>query len=208
MNTTASRGRRTYTQTARAESTARTRAAIVESAITLLTERLSVETSLEDIADRAGISVRTLLRHYGNREALLDAAGTEMVRRVREERQAAPGDPAGAIEVLLAHYEERGDLTLRMLAQEGSQPWIAEMTSTGKQVHRSWVEEVFAADLEGVRGTEREALTDLLVVATDVYTWKLLRRDRGLSRARTAERILHLVEAVRRPTRPPATEES
>ena len=39
-------------------------------------------------------------------------------------------------------------------------------------------------------------LVDLLVVATDVYTWKLLRRDRRLSVARTRERMEALVRAV------------
>jgi hypothetical protein len=39
-------------------------------------------------------------------------------------------------------------------------------------------------------------VTDLLVVATDVYTWALLRRDRGLSRDHTEARMLRLVEAV------------
>jgi hypothetical protein len=33
-------------------------------------------------------------------------------------------------------------------------------------------------------------------VATDVYTWKLLRRDAGLSRARTEARMLTLIRSV------------
>ena len=39
-------------------------------------------------------------------------------------------------------------------------------------------------------------MVDLLVVATDVYTWKLLRRDRRLSVRRTCERMESLVRAV------------
>jgi len=41
-----------------------------------------------------------------------------------------------------------------------------------------------------------EALADLLVVGTDLYTWVLLRRDRGLTRAQTEQRMIMLVEAV------------
>ena len=44
--------------------------------------------------------------------------------------------------------------------------------------------------------TDDEALLDLLVVATDVYTWKLLRIDRGHSRAVTERRLHDLVDAV------------
>ena len=45
------------------------------------------------------------------------------------------------------------------------------------------------------------ALTDLLVVATDVYTWKLLRRDRKLSQAQVERRLLRLVAAILDPGR-------
>jgi predicted acylesterase/phospholipase RssA len=42
----------------------------------------------------------------------------------------------------------------------------------------------------------RDPLIELLVVATDVYTWKLLRVDRGLSRATAERRMRILVDAV------------
>ena len=35
-----------------------------------------------------------------------------------------------------------------------------------------------------------------LVVATDVYTWKLLRRDQGLSRDETLAAMLRIVQAL------------
>jgi hypothetical protein len=44
--------------------------------------------------------------------------------------------------------------------------------------------------------TSDESVLDLLVVATDVYAWKLLRRDRGHSRAQTENRLHTLVTAV------------
>jgi hypothetical protein len=63
-------------------------------------------------------------------------------------------------------------------------------------MHRAWVAEVFAGALDGLDPAGRDELVDLLVVATDVYAWKLLRRDRGLSRAQTEHRIHTLVSAV------------
>jgi hypothetical protein len=41
-----------------------------------------------------------------------------------------------------------------------------------------------------------DALTDLLVVATDVYTWKLLRRDRQLDRPQAEARVHQLLTAI------------
>jgi predicted acylesterase/phospholipase RssA len=45
-------------------------------------------------------------------------------------------------------------------------------------------------------GLPAEEQVDLLVVATDVYTWKLLRRDRGLARPDAEHRVHSLIRAV------------
>ena len=44
--------------------------------------------------------------------------------------------------------------------------------------------------------TTRCRLVDVLVVATDVYAWKLLRLDRGLSVDDVADRMLLMTEAL------------
>jgi hypothetical protein len=71
---------------------------------------------------------------------------------------------------------------------------MARITEQGKAMHRTWVKDVFAPQIAAA--DDGEELTDLLVVATDVYTWKLLRRDRGLGRDRTERRMRHLVERL------------
>jgi predicted acylesterase/phospholipase RssA len=55
---------------------------------------------------------------------------------------------------------------------------------------------------------EDDVALDLLVVATDVYTWKLLRLDRGHSRAATERLMRTLVEAVLASAATTAHEES
>jgi len=138
--------------------------------------------------------VQTLLRHFGSREALVEAALARAAREVEEERHAEPGDVAGAVRAVVDHYERRGDGVLLLLAQERSGSFAARVTEHGRAVHRRWVREVFAPVLPpGPAATEA---LDLLVVATDVYTWKLLRRDRGLSVPRTRARMETLVRAV------------
>jgi hypothetical protein len=93
------------------------------------------------------------------------------------------------------HYEQRGRPVLLMLAQEPTDPRVARITDNGRALHRAWVEEVFTPLLP-TDESDRAAGVDLLVVATDVYTWKLLRLDRGLTRARAQQRIERLVRAV------------
>jgi hypothetical protein len=50
----------------------------------------------------------------------------------------------------------------------------------------------------------RERRVTQLVVATDVFTWKLLRRDTGLGRRQTAVAMRELVEALYPRTKGPA----
>ena len=66
----------------------------------------------------------------------------------------------------------------------------------GRRGHQDWVERVFAGALTGLRGVARKRRVAQLVAATDVYTWKLLRRDKELSREQTITAIRELLEAL------------
>ena len=66
----------------------------------------------------------------------------------------------------------------------------------GRAGHQAWVERVFANTLAGLRGEARSRRIAELVVVTDVYTWKLLRRDKGLDRDQTVDAMRELVLAL------------
>lgn len=183
--------RRSYTMGARAQAVEETRRRILDSFFTLANERLFSEISLDDIATNAGVSVQTVLRQFGSRTGLIEATMEHALTRVAEERATPIGDVEAAMKVIVDHYEQRGDTALLMLAQESSDPQVASITERGRRLHRTWVEQVFAPHV----GRHR-TIIDLLVVATDVYTWKLLRRDRGLTRAQTERRMKTLVDAL------------
>ena len=184
---------RSYSMTARARSTEQTRQRILTATIDLHLQRPAAAIGLDDIASRAEVSVQTILRHFGSREGLVEAATAQAQQDVRDERRTPVGDVAAAVEVLMSHYEARGDSVLVLLAQENTEAFAHGITAGGKQLHRTWVAETFAPYLTA---DDDGALLDLLVVATDVYTWKLLRRDRSLSRATTSARITRLVTAL------------
>jgi len=188
--------KRSYTMTTRAKATEETRRRILQAAFDLQSRHLAFEIVLDAVAAEAGVSVQTVLRHFGSRAGLFDEAVVFARDQIAEERRAPVGDVAGAIRVLVDHYEKRGDLALMMLAQESTYEGVRRMSDRGKAMHRAWVAEVFAAFLDDLDADAREELLDLLVVATDVYAWKLLRRDRGLSRNVTEHRINSLVTAV------------
>ncbi len=182
---------------ARAAAVEDTRRRILQSTFDLATDRKIADISLEDVAGGAGVSVQTVLRRFGSRADLIDAAFAFAQDQVVEERRAPVGDAAAAVRVVVDHYERRGDTSLLMLAQEDSDPLARRVTDQGKRLHRAWIAEVFGPLVD-----DDEVLLDLLVVATDVYTWKLLRRDRELSRANTEARMKTLVASVLATTDP------
>jgi AcrR family transcriptional regulator len=186
---------RAYRMGARGEAVAATRRRILEAGASLGLDDLNLDPTLEDVADRAEVSVQTVLRHFGTRQALLTAIVEFATSRIEQERRPVGADPASAVDAVLAHYEHLGDFSLALLARESVDPRSAELTTRGKAFHRRWVEDAFAAALPP-RLASRDALIDLLVVATDVYAWKLLRRDRGYDLAVVRERMLAMVHAL------------
>jgi AcrR family transcriptional regulator len=190
-------GKRPYRQQARAEASSRTRDAILDAMVSLGLERATTDVSLADVAAGAGVSVQTVLRHFGSRAGLLEAALRHGAERIASERRPVAADLPTAITALFDHYEARGDAVIRLLAQEAFDARIAQITAQGRRVHREWVMDFLTASREGAAAAT-EALIDQLVVVTDVYTWKLLRRDRDLPRAAAEERVREMVEAMLR----------
>jgi len=68
---------------------------------------------------------------------------------------------------------------MRMIALEERMDVVRDVVAAGRVAHEEWVERVFGPLLEPAPRRRLQVLQ--LVTATDVYTWKLLRRDRHLS---------------------------
>ena len=186
---------RSYVMTARADSVALTRERILRAAIELANQGPLAAISLAAVAADAEVSVQTVLRQFGSRDGLIDAAVEVAHQQIATERTVPSGDMPAAISALVDSYEAGGDSTILLLGQEPSDPRAVQIATGGRAFHRAWVEDVFA-HLLGKAGPEREEMIDMLVIATDVYTWKLLRRDRGLTRDVVQERMVKLAEAV------------
>jgi len=177
--------RRPYTMTNRAEAATATAERILDAVIELFWERPTDQVVLRDVAERAGVTVQTVLRKYAGKEALLAAAADRAMSRTEAGRAVTPGDLDTAIEVLLEHYEQVGPQVLRLLAEELTSPTLAEFVARGRALHREWCAATFAETLDSLSGVARKRRFAQLVAVCDVYTWKLLRLDSGLSRRQT-----------------------
>ena len=189
--------RRPYRMRARAEAAAVTGRRILEAVMELHRERFFDQVSLEDIAERAGVTVQTVIRRFGNKERLIEAAAEEGTKQVIRQRDQAPvGDVEGAVENLVDHYEEWGESALRLLAQEERVAAFRSVTDAARAFHHEWVERTFAPLLAKREGAARQRLLAELVAICDVYFWKLLRRDMGLSREQTELAIRETILAL------------
>ena len=172
-------GTRTYTKRTRATTEQATRSALLDAAETTFFERDWDRTPLEAIAAQAGVTKQTLLRHFGSKDGLLEAAYRRGFERVRAQRFGVPaGDVEAAIDVLVDHYEELGPRALRLGAHTGGPG--AAFAEAARALHRDWVRHAFGDRLAGVPAPEHDRVLAALVVVCDVHAWSILARDLGL----------------------------
>jgi AcrR family transcriptional regulator len=183
--------RRPYRQTARAAAAAATRERILDVATEHFLARYYDDVTLAAIAREAGVTQQTVINHFTSKEGLLEA----VAERIDPERfrRATPEDPVAGI---VADYEIGGDAVSRMIALEARIPALAPFLTRGRVGHRAWVAEAFAGQLPDPADPAYEQALNLHVLATDLSTWKLLRRDMGLSQAETVDHLRALIAAL------------
>lgn len=182
---------------ARAVAAEETGARILDAAVSVFWERPVHDVPLDEVARRAGVTVQTVLRRFGSKDALFAAAVERESARIERDRdRAQPGSVAEAVRILVDHYDDVGDGVLRMLAAEETTHGLRALVESGRTAHRRWCSRVFAPTLEARTGVRRQRRLAQLVAATDVLTWKLLRRDGGLSRAQTELAMRELLEPL------------
>jgi len=183
--------KRRYRMDGRAAAAQATRERIRTAAADLYRERAIADFTLDDVARRAATTVKTVLRAFGSKEDLLMAALTALTRSGIPTKPAVPGDAAAAVREIFDIYEAVGDLVIARLGDERRLPALKASLDEGRAGHREWVARAFEPQLR-----EHPQRLDMLAVLTDVYVWKLLRRDRGLERAAAEATVLGMVRAV------------
>jgi AcrR family transcriptional regulator len=188
---------RPYRMGVRAEAAQETGERILDAAAAVFWEHPADQISLDEVALRAGVAARTVIRRFGGKEGLLAAGVARELQRTRSDRDAAPvGDHAAAVAVLVEHYEAMGDRVLKLLVEEQRVSGLSEIVAMGRALHRDWCAKVFAPALVGLSGVDRRRRLAQFVAVCDVYMWKLLRRDAGLSRRQTELALVELLHPM------------
>jgi AcrR family transcriptional regulator len=188
--------RQAYTMVARAEGMAVTRDRIVKAMLQLALEQPYEDITLAAIAQVADVSHQTVLNHFDSKEGVAAAAADRLAQQTGEARaKARPGDVTGAIGVLVGEYERIGDANVRWAMSAERLGSLAPQLDEARAGHQSWLERIFSDSLPEAPAARRRAI-HALHVSTDVYTWKLLRRDLRLSRSETESIMGDLVRGI------------
>ena len=170
-------------RTARAR---RTREAIVDATLALL-DGGNLRPSAEEIAERAGVSPRSIFQHFGDRETLLRAVGMRQTERVSQIVEHLPD--TGPFDERLEAFVEQRARVLEFITPVRRSALLNEPFSEGSHAglqafrafKRAEAERVFAPELDGLPAAEREEVVRALGAATDWNTWEALRAHQGLS---------------------------
>jgi AcrR family transcriptional regulator len=182
---------------ARAAAAEATGERIIDAAVEAFSSSWYDEVTVRGVASDAGVALQTVRNHFPTKDELFLAAIERIGASIQSVRDAVtPGDLDGAISTLVDDYERTGDMNLRLLAVEPRVPAVQPQMERGRAGHQAWVERVFGDALAGLRGKARTRRVAQLVAVTDVYTWKLLRRDKGLDRDQTIAAMRELVLAL------------
>jgi AcrR family transcriptional regulator len=191
-----SSSRRTYTMRARAEAVEATRDRIARAAMARFLAQLYDDVTIAAVAADASVSAQTVLNHFESKEGLFTAAAATFSADLADAReQDQPRDAAGAVASLVEQFEASGDGNVRLAVLDERIPAVKAALEQGRARHQELLARVFGDRLPEASADRRRALA-AVHAATDVYTWKLLRRDLGLGRAATQQVMTQMVEAI------------
>ena len=188
--------RRAYVMTGRLARMEESRARILDAAIALYIEQGIDELTLDAVAAQAGTTVQTILRIHGSRDRLFFAALEKLARAGVPLKPTAPGDVGAAVRAIFDLYETSGELILQWLGDERRHPELSATLERGRSDHRDWVKLAFGPQLESAKKAARSSLFNILVLATDIYSWSKLRKDLKLSRPEAEATVREIIEGA------------
>ena len=168
----------------RAARAVRTREAIVDATVALVEEG-DLRPTAPRIAERAGVSVRSVFQHFDD----LPALHTAVVHRVVEHlaKLVVPIDPDQPLDERVATFvRNRSELLdavtpfRRAAAVHGPfAPEIRAALARGTAYLRTEVTEAFAPELAAAPAADRDELADAVAAACSWPVWDALRADAG-----------------------------
>lgn len=154
------------------------------------------------IAERAGVSLRSVFQHFSDLDALFAEASDREISRISGRVQTI--DPSGALaDRVDAFIRQRARVLEQVtparraaLLQEPTSPALIEIRDRLLSLGRQEIERTFAPELDALRRDERAELLEALDAAAGWQTWEALRAHQGLTPEKARAVIARIVRAL------------
>jgi AcrR family transcriptional regulator len=184
---------------------ARNHEAVVGAVLDIVRERAPDAMSLPgaaEVAARAGVSERTVFRHFADLDSLFMAAAAR--QRPAHETYVGPRPDAPDVAARIAAlvrlrsklYEEIAPVRRVAIHLSHTRPIVVEQLAQAYAAARAQVADVFAPELSRADPRRRLLLLDALDLATSWTTWDTLRTNQGCSVDRTRKVITEILTAL------------
>lgn len=169
----------------------RNRDAVLDAVLDLFAED-ALEPSAVQVAERSGVSLRSVYRYFEDMDGLVRAAIERNLERVAPLfRVEDPGRgplrerAARLVDARIALFEQVGPLMRATLRHADANPLLADRVALARASLRSQIEQMFAPELSQRPARDRRDLIEALDVLLGFESLDQLRRVRGLSAAAT-----------------------
>lgn len=153
--------------------------------------------TLDMIAEKANVTKRTILRKFGSKEGLMtESLSYDPVGISAKRNQAKPGDIEDILKTLLSNYENIGDAAIRTIRLEPELEVARQIGVKGRKLHRDWCRLVFEPFLPDSQSPDFEIQLTSFISVTEIYLWKLMRKDLKLSKKKTFSVFKNMLEGV------------
>ncbi len=172
--------------------------AIVDACADLVVEHRHLDFSMKEVAERAGVSLRTVYNHFSTREELLDE-----LTRVMDEQAAALGGPSAqdlhtrddllhAVRANMAIFEELGEVSEAI-----AQMPLADVGRDEVRVTRTrQLTDFLAAQMPSAPPDDAEAIALVLRHLLSHRSWFWLTREYGLDTDTVARIVNWAIETL------------
>lgn len=183
----------------------RNRDAVLDAVLDLFAED-ALAPSASQVAERSGVSLRSVYRYFEDTDELVRAAIERNLERVRplfllEGLGEGPVAERAArlVGSRLRLYDQVGPLMRATLLHSGQNALLAERLATVRRLLGEQVEQMFEPELAALSAVDRRGIAAVVDQVLTFESIDHLRRVRGLSRAATSAALETALAAVLSP---------
>lgn len=179
----------------------RNKEGVIEAILDLLSEGNERPTTAE-IAERSGVSVRSVFRHFDDVESLYAAAveahsGRMAPHYTRPLPSGGLDERVDGIVVRRADlYEAMGPVRRAGERLRKTSPSVADKLEYGRELLRRELETVFADEIATIPRDERAEVLDALEAASSWHAWEALTVAQGCPRPRAMAAMARLLRVL------------